>query len=266
MYALQSEPEAGRRCRSVVPALLLSTSLFWGMAAASRGLEQRVSLPRPLPAVVMQVALPKAPPTLEPKSDPLPEPEPPPKENKPRPTPHKSQTLDKPSPTQPEPAQASAEPPPADPAPPVAGLSPDSTLAHAAGPALPTGNTLLARATAGQRSVSARTPGGVAKGAQNASQDYSANKRRTEAKLQQGVVPEYPREAKRAGVEGVVILLLSIDERGVVSSAKVLKGLGHGLDESALRAARQTRWSPATLGPSAVKSTRAFNVRFSLQS
>jgi TonB family protein len=161
----------------------------------------------------------------------------------------------------PEPLPAATEP--SQVAPPLLGLTPESTSALAAGPALPLGNTMLA----GVHSVA--RPSRVSSGPRGAVSPVgreTTSKRRTEPKLQSSVLPDYPSEAKRAGVEGVVILLLSIDARGLVQSVRVLKGLGHGLDESAVRAAKQTRWQPATLGPNAVQSTRAFNVRFSLQS
>ena len=46
----------------------------------------------------------------------------------------------------------------------------------------------------------------------------------------------YPPDAERAGVEGKVRLRVALDARGRVSSARVLRGLGHGLDEAAVEA------------------------------
>ena len=56
----------------------------------------------------------------------------------------------------------------------------------------------------------------------------------------------YPPEATRAGVEGQVILLVTIDETGKVTKVKVLDGPGYGLNEAAAKAARQWRFAPAT--------------------
>jgi protein TonB len=59
--------------------------------------------------------------------------------------------------------------------------------------------------------------------------------------------PEYPAEARAAGIEGDVILLLRIEREGHVSAVRVLKGPGHGLEAAAERAAWQLRFAPATL-------------------
>ena len=56
----------------------------------------------------------------------------------------------------------------------------------------------------------------------------------------------YPPEAERAGVEGKVRLRVALDARGRVSSARVLRGLGHGLDEAAVEAlTHRCRFTPA---------------------
>lgn len=55
---------------------------------------------------------------------------------------------------------------------------------------------------------------------------------------------DYPEEARRAGVEGEVKLLLKIDETGKVIGVKVLKGPGHGLDAAAEKAAWSWRFRP----------------------
>jgi periplasmic protein TonB len=54
----------------------------------------------------------------------------------------------------------------------------------------------------------------------------------------------YPEIAKRAGIEGRVFVLAFIDETGNVADAKVIKGVGHGLDEAALEAVKQTKFIP----------------------
>lgn len=58
------------------------------------------------------------------------------------------------------------------------------------------------------------------------------------------VQPLYTEPARRAGVEGVVILELVIDIDGAVESVKVLRGLALGLTNSAVRAAEQWRFEP----------------------
>ena len=56
----------------------------------------------------------------------------------------------------------------------------------------------------------------------------------------------YPPEAERAGVEGKVRLRVALDAGGRVTSARVLRGLGHGLDQAAVEAlTRRCRFTPA---------------------
>jgi protein TonB len=58
--------------------------------------------------------------------------------------------------------------------------------------------------------------------------------------------PAYTAEARAAGVSGKVRIEITVDERGRVVAARVLQGLGHGLDEAALAAAREMTFEPAT--------------------
>ncbi len=54
----------------------------------------------------------------------------------------------------------------------------------------------------------------------------------------------YPEIAKRAGVEGKVYILAFVDESGNVTKANVLKGIGAGCDEEALKAVEKTKFKP----------------------
>lgn len=57
---------------------------------------------------------------------------------------------------------------------------------------------------------------------------------------------DYPAEAKQLGIEGAVRVRLIVDDRGSVTRATLLPpGLGHGLDELALRKAREIQFAPA---------------------
>ncbi len=47
---------------------------------------------------------------------------------------------------------------------------------------------------------------------------------------------EYSGEGARRRIEGVVEVAFTLDERGKPRNARVLRGLGHGLDEKALEA------------------------------
>jgi protein TonB len=59
-------------------------------------------------------------------------------------------------------------------------------------------------------------------------------------------LPAFTAAARQAGVQGKVILELTVNETGEVTDARVVKGLGYGLDEAALAAAKKYRFAPAT--------------------
>ncbi len=46
---------------------------------------------------------------------------------------------------------------------------------------------------------------------------------------------QYPKEAEEAGIEGSVIVAYDILDTGMVQNVRILKGLGHGCDEEAMR-------------------------------
>lgn len=56
---------------------------------------------------------------------------------------------------------------------------------------------------------------------------------------------QYPAPATRAGVEGKVFIQFTVEKDGSITSPVVLKGLGFGCDEAALRAIRNfPKWEP----------------------
>lgn len=59
------------------------------------------------------------------------------------------------------------------------------------------------------------------------------------------VMPRYPRIARELAREGTVLLLVTIDERGRLVNAEVLKRAGSGFDEEALRAVKNSTFHPA---------------------
>lgn len=80
------------------------------------------------------------------------------------------------------------------------------------------------------------------------------------------VRPEYTNDARSSEIEGRVRLELQIDESGFVREAKVLTGLGHGLDEQATAAAKKMQFKPATQCGKPVPSTFVLAMRFALGS
>lgn len=59
------------------------------------------------------------------------------------------------------------------------------------------------------------------------------------------ISPEYPELARKAGIEGTVWVKILIDKRGDVRDAQILRGIGAGLDEAAIEALRNTKYTPA---------------------
>jgi protein TonB len=76
------------------------------------------------------------------------------------------------------------------------------------------------------------------------------------------VAPKYTMEARKAEIEGVVRVQVTVDEQGHVVNARVISGLGYGLDESALAAARATTFDPATQCGKPVVGTTILPFRF----
>jgi periplasmic protein TonB len=67
----------------------------------------------------------------------------------------------------------------------------------------------------------------------------------TPPSLEREVKPTYTEEARRRGVEGDVLLEVVVRSDGTVGSMRVVRSLGAGLDERAIEAVRQWRFSPA---------------------
>lgn len=64
----------------------------------------------------------------------------------------------------------------------------------------------------------------------------------------------YPNKALENGIVGEVVVCFMLDEKGVISDAKVLKSLGYGCDEEALRVVKKMPdWKPAQVQGQAVK-------------
>jgi protein TonB len=59
------------------------------------------------------------------------------------------------------------------------------------------------------------------------------------------VKPDYTEEARRRGIAGDVVLEIVVRSDGAVGQVRVLQGLGGGLNERAVDAVRQWRFSPA---------------------
>jgi protein TonB len=74
----------------------------------------------------------------------------------------------------------------------------------------------------------------------------------------------YPEIARKAGIEGKVYVQAFIDEKGDVIKTKILKGIGSGCDESAMKAVKETKFTPAKQSGKFVKVQVVVPVLFKL--
>ncbi|WP_375579633.1 TonB family protein [Marivirga tractuosa] len=76
----------------------------------------------------------------------------------------------------------------------------------------------------------------------------------------------YPLKALEAGTEGRVRLKLSINATGNITEVEVLKELGDGCDEEAIRLIMEgPKWEPAKKGDTPVASSKKISVRFKIE-
>jgi len=77
-------------------------------------------------------------------------------------------------------------------------------------------------------------------------------------------VPVYTEEARTQHIEGEVLLEVVFEASGKLRVLKVVRGLGHGLDDSAVRAAEQIRFKPALRDGQPSDSTAVVHIIFQL--
>jgi TonB family protein len=76
--------------------------------------------------------------------------------------------------------------------------------------------------------------------------------------------PVYTDEARSLKLEGEVLLEVSFGANGALHVNRVVRGLGHGLDEAAIAAANKMRFKPAMRGGQPVDSTAIVHVMFQM--
>jgi len=74
----------------------------------------------------------------------------------------------------------------------------------------------------------------------------------------------YPEVARLAGIEGRVVLQFVIDERGNVHDPVIIRGIGGGCDEEALRAIKDAKFIPGMQRGRPVKVRYSMPITFSL--
>ena len=92
----------------------------------------------------------------------------------------------------------------------------------------------------------------------------SAPARLTPAEILSKPVPTYTDEARRLRIEGEVLVEAVLEASGKVQVVRVVRGLGHGLDEEAVRRAEQIRFKPALRDGQPSDSTVVLHIIFQL--
>jgi len=74
--------------------------------------------------------------------------------------------------------------------------------------------------------------------------------------------PHISRGEVPAGLQGDVVVEITIDAQGNVTETKLLQGLGHGIDERVIAAARAWHFHPATRNGMAILSKQDYRFHF----
>ena len=77
-------------------------------------------------------------------------------------------------------------------------------------------------------------------------------------------VPSYTEEARTQRIEGEVLLEVVFEASGKLRVVRVVRGLGHGLDDAAVHAAEQIRFKPALKDGQPSDSTAVVHIVFQL--
>ena len=78
--------------------------------------------------------------------------------------------------------------------------------------------------------------------------------------------PEYTEEARQLHFEGKVFVKIHVSASGTVQVIGITSGLGHGLDQSAIRAVQGMRFQPAAQNGQPVEWDGVVNINFQLAS
>jgi TonB family C-terminal domain len=78
--------------------------------------------------------------------------------------------------------------------------------------------------------------------------------------------PDYTEDGRKHSVEGEVTLEVTFTAAGQVLVVRIVRGLGYGLDEQAIRAAQQIHFKPAQLGGQPIDSRAGVHIIFQLAS
>ncbi len=94
--------------------------------------------------------------------------------------------------------------------------------------------------------------------------EAQAPKKLSPAEILSKPTPNYTDEARQLKIEGEVLLEVVFESSGKLRVVRVVRGLGHGLDESAIRAAEQIHFKPALRDGQPADSTAVLHILFQL--
>ena len=97
-----------------------------------------------------------------------------------------------------------------------------------------------------------------------AAREVAAAPRTTPVEVLSKPTPVYTEEGRRLKIEGEVLIEVSFEAVGKVRVVRVVRGLGHGLDEAAVRAAEQIHFKPATRDGQPSDSSAVLHIIFQL--
>jgi protein TonB len=86
----------------------------------------------------------------------------------------------------------------------------------------------------------------------------------TPATVIKQVAPYYPELAQKAGIEGNVFVLVHVDTAGMPTKVEIYKSDNEVLNQSALEAAKQWRFSPAKVDGHPVEVIVTIPIRYRL--
>lgn len=76
---------------------------------------------------------------------------------------------------------------------------------------------------------------------------------------------KYPEQAIEEGIEGVVFVTFVVEADGKITGVKVIRGIGGGCDEEAVRVLRgMPNWKPGKMGGKAVRVQYHLPIRYKL--
>ena len=77
---------------------------------------------------------------------------------------------------------------------------------------------------------------------------------------------EYPKQCRQAGIEGRVTVQFIVNEQGQAEDPQIIRGIGGGCDEEALRVVKQAEFEPGTQGGQPVRVQMYIPIVFKLNS